>query len=394
MLFSHARRKTRAAREAETPPANRDENVTQSGGTDSRNLRDNLLGLALGRGRAVAVVVAVVAGAYGVMWARGRSGDALAVTTPANVRADGVSSAQLFIRTAESDPPSVSFVGNSHGARIESIRRTEAGWRVRVRSGIVPGSVALRISAPGHRPAPASMEFEADAQDSAGDGTPDYLRLDSKQDQQAFRRWFVWLAEAQYFQPAAARPAEIDDCAALIRFAYREALKAHDSPWTNALGLPEIPNFDSPEKYQYPVTPLGAALFRVKPGPYGEDDPRDGTFLQFADAQTLWRYNTHFVSRDIARANPGDLLFYRRGVESPVFHGMIYVGPSAVRPDGKRYLVYHTGPIGEGPKAQAGEVRRLTVEELLRFPEAEWRPEISNPVFLGVYRWNILRRFE
>ena len=32
------------------------------------------------------------------------------------------------------------------------------------------------------------------------------------------------LAEAQYFQPPAARPPEINDCAALIRYAYREAL--------------------------------------------------------------------------------------------------------------------------------------------------------------------------
>jgi uncharacterized protein YfaT (DUF1175 family) len=66
---------------------------------------------------------------------------------------------------------------------------------------------------------------------------------------------------------------------------------------------------------------------------------------------------------------------------------MIYLGESMVRPDGQRYIVYHTGPDGSDP----GEVRRLTVEELQQFPRAEWRPAGSNPGFLGVSRWNILR---
>ena len=65
---------------------------------------------------------------------------------------------------------------------------------------------------------------------------------------------------------------------------------------------------------------------------------------------------------------------------------MIYLGESKIRPDGHRYLLYHTGPTGADP----GELRRPTVEELMRFPQPEWRPETSNPSFLGVFRWNIL----
>ena len=34
----------------------------------------------------------------------------------------------------------------------------------------------------------------------------------------------------------------------------------------------------------------------------------------------------------------------------------------------------------------------MTVEELMRFPQAEWRPTADNPGFLGVSRWNILRK--
>ena len=66
-----------------------------------------------------------------------------------------------------------------------------------------------------------------DAGDTIGDGTPDFLRLHDPADRIAFRRWFTFLAEAQYFR-GRALPAEIDDCAALLRFAYREALRPHD----------------------------------------------------------------------------------------------------------------------------------------------------------------------
>jgi hypothetical protein len=64
---------------------------------------------------------------------------------------------------------------------------------------------------------------------ASSDGTPDFLRLDDPADHEAFRRWFTFLAEVQYFIPAAQRPAEIVDCSALVRYAYREVLRAHTS---------------------------------------------------------------------------------------------------------------------------------------------------------------------
>jgi uncharacterized protein YfaT (DUF1175 family) len=67
---------------------------------------------------------------------------------------------------------------------------------------------------------------------------------------------------------------------------------------------------------------------------------------------------------------------------------MIYLGESSIQNDGRRYVLYHTGPSGSDP----GEIRRLTVEELMRFPQPEWRPVAANPSFLGVSRWNILRK--
>jgi uncharacterized protein YfaT (DUF1175 family) len=66
---------------------------------------------------------------------------------------------------------------------------------------------------------------------------------------------------------------------------------------------------------------------------------------------------------------------------------MIYLGASQFAKDGERYVVYHTGPDG----AEPGEIRRLSLPELLLFPEPQWRPIGANRNFLGVYRWNILR---
>jgi uncharacterized protein YfaT (DUF1175 family) len=220
----------------------------------------------------------------------------------------------------------------------------------------------------------------AHAQD---DGTPDFLRLDTPRDRDAFRRWFTWLAEAQYFQRPELRPAEISDCAALLRYAYRESLREHGPDWPAAARVPVVPPFEAVAKYRYPRTPLGAGLFRVRSGPYRPADASDGSFTQFADAKTLWRLNCHRISRRLAAAQPGDLLFFRR---DETFHSMIYLGLSHFTRDGQRYLVYHTGPEGRDP----GEMRRFTVEEMLRFPRAEWRPLESNGSFLGVYRWNIL----
>ena len=91
---------------------------------------------------------------------------------------------------------------------------------------------------------------------------------------------------------------------------------------------------------------------------------------------------------DLARALPGDLLFFRQRAGHEPFHSMIYLGSSQMRPDGKRYVLYHTGPDGGDP----GEIKRLTIQELMDFPQPEWRPSPSNPAFLGVARWNILRR--
>jgi uncharacterized protein len=311
--------------------------------------------------------------------------------TPTELAADGYDTAILTIESRSSAAPRIS-VDRPHSALIEEPTRAEGRWEARIHAGILPGRIAVRVQFPGTAPpAPAAtvaLALLPDSNDSASDGTPDFLRLQGSRDVQAFRRWFTFLAEAQYFQDPTRRPAEIDDCAALIRYAYREALHAHDGAWAQSAALPLVPAFDSVAKYQYPYTPLGAALFRVEPGSFRPSDAGGPAFAQFADAQTLCRRNTHFIGRDLGRALAGDLLFFHQLTGHRAFHSMIYLGQSQLHDDGNRYVLYHTGPDGSNP----GEIRRWTAAELLHYPEPEWRPVDSNPAFLGVYRWNILRK--
>jgi hypothetical protein len=134
--------------------------------------------------------------------------------------------------------------------------------------------------------------------------------------------------------------------------------------------------------WRYPNTPLGAALFRVKPGSFEAADATNGAFAQFADAKTLVQRNAYFVSRNVRVAQPGDLLFYRQFGQSSPWHSMI-----VTRTGAQATVVYDTG-IDHG---KAGELRRVALSELLDHPQPQWRPLAANPNFLGVYRWNILR---
>lgn len=225
--------------------------------------------------------------------------------------------------------------------------------------------------------------------DSAQDGTPDFLRLDTEQDRAAFRRWFTFLAEVQYFNSPGKRPPEIVDCSSLLRYCYREALRQHDSQWALQAHLPLAPALASVKKYNYPHTPLHAELFRIRSGPFKRSDLSDGSFAQFANAETLQRFNTFRVSRDIHRAQPGDLLFFRRaeGEDQISFHSMIFLGHSLIQPSPSQYVVYDTGADG----SKSGEIKLLSIRNLLQFPDTQWRPYATNRQFLGVFRWNILR---
>ena len=251
---------------------------------------------------------------------------------------------------------------------------------VDVASPVLPGNAPVRVTVRG-RTSTLPLAFTADATDSFGDGTPDALRLHTAADRGAFRAWVAALADTAAGLPPGHLPREVNDCAALLRWCYRNALHAHDETWQATMPLEALPPLASVAQYAYPATPLGAGLFRVRPGPYRAGDAADGSFAQFADAKTLWQDNTFFVSRDVRRARPGDVLFFRQLEQNSPFHSMLLTG------EGEQWAVYHTGPIGKGP----GEVRRVALGDLLQHPDLRWRPVPENSNFLGVYRWNILR---
>jgi uncharacterized protein len=221
--------------------------------------------------------------------------------------------------------------------------------------------------------------------DRFSDGTPDFLRLTDPADQAAFRRWFTMIADEQALRHEAEIPAEITDCASLLRYAYREALKRHDDSCFLSTGIEVDALPGEIRAWHYPDTPLGAQLFRVQPGSFEPADLTNSSFAQFADAKTLVERNAFLVSRDVRAAQAGDLLFYRQFGQSSPWHSMIVAaaGPQA-------RVVYHTGPNHGRP----GELRRVLIAELLDHPQPQWRPIASNPNFLGVYRWNILRGAE
>jgi hypothetical protein len=206
--------------------------------------------------------------------------------------------------------------------------------------------------------------------------------LSDPADQAAFRRWFTLIAEYQAIRPKAEVPAEITDCASLLRYAYREALKRHDENWFVTSGIEIAAPPGEVRTWSYPHTLLGTALFRVRAGAFEPQDLNDGAFAQFADAKTLVERNAFPVSRDVRQALPGDLLFYRQFGQSSPWHSMI-----VDRVGGEAVVVYDTGSNHDQP----GELRRVTLAELLDHPQPQWRPLPANPNFLGVYRWNILR---
>lgn len=238
--------------------------------------------------------------------------------------------------------------------------------------------------------APASSA--AAWRDRLGDGTPDFLRLDTESDRQAFRDWFVVIAEFESLRKPTDVPPEIADCAALLRYSYRNTLRVHDRAWAFETGIEPEPFPGVIAKYHYPPRLLVASLFRTRPGPVSPDDASSGAFSQFADAKTLAAFNTFFVSRDVRAARPGDILFYRQPEQSEPFHSMIYVGSSRWLPDQQddwtsAVIVYHNGETAAAGKG----MRRVALAQLLHDPSPRWKPVSGNANFLGVYRWNILK---
>lgn len=245
--------------------------------------------------------------------------------------------------------------------------------------------------------------------DDDQDGFPDSAELASANDRQNLRRWMAGIAEWQYYQMSPAWNESQRDCAGLVRFALREALRRHDRAWFQAMnrGLPPGAEYEvlAPDVTGLSLDrhPMGEKLFRTDFGIFQLSDLTDGKFAEFADARSLKNYNTVFIGRDPARALTGDLLFYHQPwVQRYPYHVMIYLGAARREGGGEvDWVVYHTGSnpavaTGQGNRQVdqtgdgAGEMKMVRLSMLSRHPDPRWHPVASNRHFLGFYRLKIL----
>jgi uncharacterized protein YfaT (DUF1175 family) len=234
---------------------------------------------------------------------------------------------------------------------------------------------------------PAKTAVEAWA-DSDADGIPDKAELRTFNDRQNFRRWFAAIAEMQFYRISDEWNAEQRDCAGLVRFSLREALRKHDRLWFQRMGAEYEPVAPDMRAFNLESNPLGAKLFRTDFGAFQESDLASGKFSEFADARTLKNFNCVFVSRDRRRAERGDLLFFHQPwVQKFPFHVMIFVSESVNDGQGANdWVVYHTG----SSPADEGAVKKVRLAVLDHHPDKRWRPIENNPNFLGFYRLKIV----
>lgn len=256
--------------------------------------------------------------------------------------------------------------------------------RTDARAGVTEAAHAPAASAEARAAVPEPARWD----DSDSDGIPDRVELRSFNDRESFRKWFTTVAEEQFYDVSREWNTEQRDCAGLVRFAWRESLRAHDRAWFLRMGEGYDPVAPDVRAYTLERSPVGEKLFRTAPGSFDASNLSDGTFSEFADARTLKDYNTRFVSRDSRRAEPGDLLFFRQPfVQKYPYHVMLFLGRSRADAGAAAdWVVYHTG----SSPTDSGEVRLARLSVLARHPDQRWRPVAGNRNFLGFYRLKIL----
>ncbi|HLN99211.1 MAG TPA: DUF1175 family protein [Pyrinomonadaceae bacterium] len=224
--------------------------------------------------------------------------------------------------------------------------------------------------------------------DSDSDGIPDAAELQSFMDRENFRRWFTLIAEGQFYHLSEQWNAEQRDCAGLVRFAWREALRRHDRAWFQKMGPGYSAIAPDVSRYTLEQGPLGEKLFRTNFGSYKDGELANGTFSEFADARSLKSFNVKFISRDRREAEPGDLLFfYQPWVQKFPYHVMIFLGDAKLGGNqANDWVVYHTG----SSPTDEGTVKKVELSVLDHHPNKRWRPIESNTNFLGFYRLKIL----
>lgn len=212
--------------------------------------------------------------------------------------------------------------------------------------------------------------------DIDNDGYPNELELFGN-DRKNFAEWFASIAESQFYSISDDWAKEDHDCGGLLRYAFVNALAKHDDKWLAKFKFIHRPDAIDVQAYNYPAPVVSRSLFRTAPGPYQPEDVDTGRLVGRTGVKYLANFSTVFIAKDIRQAKRGDLVFFIRPSLAS-YHSMVYLGNG--------WVVYHTGDAPE----DGGGMRLIPFKKLFEHPDAAFHPSLSNPNFLGFYRWKIL----
>ena len=102
---------------------------------------------------------------------------------------------------------------------------------------------------------------------------------------------------------------EQQDCAGLIRFVYKEAIKKRTIKQRNNLKLPEKLNFPGVSNAVRNIFPFFPDIWKISATHYSS----------FADAENLVMFNFDYVSKNINDLMPGDLLVFNIYFKNHIF---------------------------------------------------------------------------
>lgn len=196
-------------------------------------------------------------------------------------------------------------------------------------------------------------------------------------DEDAMRKAVSLVAFSQSKKLSPAWEPAQQDCAGLVRFAYREALKERTADQLKRIAL-------GSKLHLPPVSFAARRIFPFYPKIWSTADGLEPkrSFSFFADGETLVGYNFVHKSDSPEDARPGDLLVYHKGLDAREPYHLMMVGEGRREP----VAVYHNGARG----ADAG-VRVVPLGDLYKSPDSTWIPVRANPQFLGVYQWKRFR---
>jgi uncharacterized protein YfaT (DUF1175 family) len=259
---------------------------------------------------------------------------------------------------------------------------TRGPEKATLRAGARPGRVRL-IGTDDRSSETIVFTLHPDPSDRDEDGFPDVAELQTEEERAAFRTRFVAVARSQRPEPDSRWHPDQRDCAGLVRYAYRQALRADISPRASRYVQSEGPAGWGRIAFAFPDIPyLEDRPFRVRDGAFSDDENRDTVFDPFANAQNLLFHNTDPLGKNVTVAESGDLLFFfhPENQDQP-YHVMIFF-----RRQNEDWLVYHTGTDVSTP----GRLKEVPMNRLGEHPDPSWHPRVTNENFLGYYRFKIL----